>query len=247
MRYVTVEARPTGGGFHPLDRRLATDPDVTRRAIHRVELLADGTCAMLAEAYGDLDRLRAILAEAPSVEEFTVSDDDGRGFSYSRYEPTDAVRELMERRRRSPVVLDMPVVYTEDGGMRATYVGTAEAFAGGLDLPDAADVRIVETGEYAPERKDLLAHLTARQREVLRAAVDRGYYRAPRRTTHEEIAAAVGCSATTVGEHLRKVEATVFSTFLFGDGAPDGRVTSAFRDDPRSDRTDPASRRDGRG
>lgn len=36
-----------------------------------------------------------------------------------------------------------------------------------------------------------------------------GYYEEPRETTYEEVAERVGCTATTVGEHLRKVEATV--------------------------------------
>jgi predicted DNA binding protein len=51
---------------------------------------------------------------------------------------------------------------------------------------------------------------------VLRVAVDLGYYREPREATHDEIAAATGLSETTVSEHLRKIEATVFSSLHVG-------------------------------
>ena len=51
--------------------------------------------------------------------------------------------------------------------------------------------------------------LTGRQREILEAAVESGYYEEPRGATHEEIAREVGVSAGTVGEHLRRVEEKV--------------------------------------
>lgn len=47
---------------------------------------------------------------------------------------------------------------------------------------------------------------TDRQREVLELAYERGYYDRPSRTSHEALAAELGCAASTVGEHLRKAE-----------------------------------------
>lgn len=38
----------------------------------------------------------------------------------------------------------------------------------------------------------------------------------PREATHDEIAAAAGLSETTVGAHLRKIEAGVFSSLYIG-------------------------------
>lgn len=57
-----------------------------------------------------------------------------------------------------------------------------------------------EFGEAIEER------LTQRQREVLEAAHDAGYYEWPRRTDGEEIAAELGISPSTFREHLRTVE-----------------------------------------
>ena len=216
MRYVTVVARPTEGALHPLDRALRDEPAVEREAIHRAELLEDDTIVMFAEARGDADRLREILADSDHVREFTVTDDDeGRIYSYSHYDPNDTLRDLLLRRRELELVVRMPVEYTDDGAMRATYVGRDEAFRKAMgNQPDGVDVEIAATGEYHPKAEDLFAQLTARQQEVLRTAVRSGYYENPREATHEDVAEAVGLSSGTVGEHLRKVESKVLKRLV---------------------------------
>ncbi|WP_158059412.1 helix-turn-helix domain-containing protein [Halorussus halophilus] len=216
MRYVTVVARPKEDELHPLERALRDEPKIRREAIHRAELLDDGSIVMFAEASGETDRLREILSASDTVYDFTVTDDgDGRMFSYSHYDPTEAIRRLMERRRQQELVVKMPVEYTDDGGMRATYVGREEDFANAMaNQPESVDVEIVSTGEYRPDAEDLYARLTARQREILDAAVESGYYENPREATHEEIAGAVGVAPSTVGEHLRKIESSVFGELV---------------------------------
>ncbi len=54
----------------------------------------------------------------------------------------------------------------------------------------------------------MLSLLAERQREMLRAGIDCDYYSEPREATHADIANEVGLTATAVGEHLRRVEAT---------------------------------------
>lgn len=212
MRYVTVVAYPENGGINALDRRVA-EIGLEYRAIHRVELLDDDTVAMFAEARGDVEALRRVLEESPEVIEFSISGDDAGFFSYTRYEADDLTRVLMEDRRESSYLIDMPVEYTDDGGLRATYIGTEAAFVDALSRqPEGVRVEIERTGEYTPGPRHVVSRLTGRQREVLEAAVDLGYYREPRAATHDEIAAATGLSETTVGEHLRKVESAVFSS-----------------------------------
>ncbi|WP_444542726.1 helix-turn-helix domain-containing protein [Halomicrobium urmianum] len=48
-----------------------------------------------------------------------------------------------------------------------------------------------------------------------------GYYRNPREATHEDVAERVGTTASTVGEHLRKIESRVFSRFVREGRGPD--------------------------
>jgi len=216
MRYVTVLARPTDGALNPIDRALRDEPDVKREAIHRAELLDDDTVVMFAEARGDADALRQILADSDLVRDFTVAaDDDGRIYSYSHYEPNETIRDMLLRRREQEPVVRMPVEYTDGGDIRATYVGRDEAFREAMgNQPDGVEIEILSTGEYRPDAEDLFAQLTERQQEILRTAVRLGYYENPREATHEEVAAAVDCSPSTVGEHLRKIESKVFTRLV---------------------------------
>lgn len=65
-----------------------------------------------------------------------------------------------------------------------------------------SDTPVLDPGGLVPE-------LTARQREVLLAAVDRGYYEIPRETTTAELADVVGVKRRTVEDHLRRAERKV--------------------------------------
>ena len=216
MRYVTVVAYPEDGAFHPLDRRVS-EVGLEYRAIHRVELLDDDTIAMFAEARGDVEALREALEASPEVLEYSVSGDDAGFFSYSRYEADDLTRLLMEDRRESSYLVDMPVEFTDDGGLRATYIGTEGAFEDALSRqPEGVRVEVERTGTYTPGPRHVVSRLTERQREVLSAAVELGYYREPRGATQEQVAEATGLSETTVGEHLRKVEMAVFEELNVG-------------------------------
>ncbi|WP_049971097.1 helix-turn-helix domain-containing protein [Haladaptatus cibarius] len=216
MRYVTVVAYPDEEGVNRLDRRV-NELELEYRAIHRMELLADDTVAMFAESRGDIEGVRRVLSESPEVFEFSITGDDAGFFSYTRYAADDLTRMLMEDRRESSYLIDMPVEHTDDGGLRVTYIGTQAAFTDALsEQPKGVRIEVERTGPYTPGPRDIVSRLTERQREVLQVAVCLGYYQEPRETTHNEIAATTGLSETTVGEHLRKIEAAVFSSLHVG-------------------------------
>lgn len=209
MRYVTVVAYPDEGGINRLDRRI-NELGLEYRAIHRMELLTDDTVAMFAEGRGDVEGLRRVLSESPEVFEFSVTSDDAGFFSYTRHAADDLTRMLMEDRRESSYLIEMPIEYTDDGGLRGTYIGTEAAFADALsEQPESVRVEIERTGPYTPGPRHVVSRLTGRQREVLQAAVDQGYYEIPRKATLKEIASAVDLSRATVSEHLQKIEARI--------------------------------------
>lgn len=209
MRYVTVVAYPDEGGINRLDRRI-NELGLEYRAIHRMELLTDDTVAMFAEGRGDVEGLRRVLSESPEVFEFSVTSDDAGFFSYTRHAADDLTRMLMEDRRESSYLIEMPIEYTDDGGLRGTYIGTEAAFADALsEQPEGVRVEIERTGPYTPGPRHVVSRLTGRQREVLQAAVDQGYYEIPRKATLKEIASAVDLSRATVSEHLQKIEARI--------------------------------------
>ncbi len=131
MRYVTFVVYPRDGGINRLDRRV-NKLGLEYRATHRMELLDDDSVAMFAEGRGDVEGLRRVLSESPEVFEFSVSGDDAGFFSYTRYAADDLTRLLMEDRRESSYLMDMPFEHTDDGGLRVTCIGTEAAFADAL-------------------------------------------------------------------------------------------------------------------
>jgi predicted DNA binding protein len=214
MRYVTVRAIPREhASFHPLGQALADAEDITREAIHRVELLADGTAVMLAEARGDQDHYESILDASDYVHQYAVTGAEGRWYAYLQFEPSDVNRRMLQYRQESPVMMEMPVEVHPDGGMVITFVGDESAFSEAVPADEAYEIELLETGERPPKGDELFATLTERQREVLETALALGYYENPREATQEEIADAVDATAGTVGEHLRKIEHRVFSQF----------------------------------
>ncbi|WP_368411824.1 helix-turn-helix domain-containing protein [Haladaptatus halobius] len=72
------------------------------------------------------------------------------------------------------------------------------------------DIEIERVSEYGSEDR-LSSALTERQREILKVAVEQGYYEVPRQATIRDIADAMELSQATVGEYLQKIEARVLS------------------------------------
>lgn len=80
-----------------------------------------------------------------------------------------------------------------------------------------------ETAGISPDLRKLGAYegpsrpldaLTERQREVLRAAYDLGYYEVPRDASTDEVAAELDVDASTVTEHLQRAERNLLREIL---------------------------------
>jgi predicted DNA binding protein len=217
MRYLTVEIKPNeGGAFHPLGDKLTEAPDIDRRAIHHVELLVDETVLLLAEASGSQERYEQIMGESPHVIDYLLAGDD-RWMAVSQFEPTDGVRRALALQQESFLVVDTPIRFTSEDHLKITYLGTEDSFRKLFDYADELDsvsVDILNMGEYEADESSLNRMITARQEEVLEAAVELGYYAEPRQASLEEVGDVVGISPGTVGEHLRKAEARVFSEIV---------------------------------
>jgi predicted DNA binding protein len=217
MGYLTVLVKADGGSaLHPLGSELTDEPSIERRAIHHVELLADGTVLLLAEASGSQDRYRQIMEDSPYVLDYLTAGDD-RWLAVSQFEPTDTVRRALELQRESLLVVDTPIRFTSEDHLEITYLGTDETFRELSDYVDEIDsmaFEILNMGEYETDRSSFDRLLTARQEEVLEVAVERGYYSEPREASLAEISEVVEIAPGTVGEHLRKVEERVFGEIV---------------------------------
>ncbi|WP_170093630.1 helix-turn-helix domain-containing protein [Halomicrobium sp. HM KBTZ05] len=145
--------------------------------------------------------------DAISYDVFDTDDGDLYVFIHSR--PSAELAELLRIVERHRLLVELPIEL-EAESVTVRVAGGSEALHDAMaDLPAdvTADVQIEQLGTYDPEVDAARSALTDRQRAVLDAAVDVGYYATPRTATIEDVAAAVGCAESTASEHLRKIEA----------------------------------------
>lgn len=231
MRYVTYVITPSRGYFDRGAERLR-EQGVTFESIRSIDQLTDGSIITQKVVRGKRADIQGTFeATGPEIIDYQLTDDGDTAILQLHYQPSDLTRELLAIHDRHAVVLEYPLVYTgrENRRLRLSGIGREETLRCVIEETKAiVDVEIEQVGSYDPSNERPLAELTDRQREVLRVAVEEGYYEEPRRVTYEDIAARLDCSAGTVGQHLRRIEAQLMPTVVFGSDGRSG--TNGDRD-----------------
>lgn len=211
MKLVTLRLVPEGTAINPVEQAIADEPGVSREVMHHIRALDDGTGTLLCEFSGDADRLDAVLASHPDVIDYSVAETDGALFAYVHEEFRGEVGRLLDLKAEFEIIVDEPMEYLADGSVRVSVVGELATIQAAAEaIPDSIEVVVERVGDFHPGAERLFSQLTDRQQETVRAATRLGYFRDPRGATYEDVAEAVGVGPETVGEHLRKAQATVF-------------------------------------
>jgi len=117
------------------------------------------------------------------------------------------------------LIVRTPLVF-RDGEIHARIVGDPAPLQEAFERQgDDVSVRVDEVASRPTDaERSPGERLSDRQREALAVATELGYYETPREATHEDVAAELGCSAQTAGDHLRKAEAKLVAdaTDAFG-------------------------------
>lgn len=185
----------------------------TQEAIQYLNLLDDGTVVGVARFRGDADRLATIEDEIPEIISCTVTGGE-TWLAYLQYEPGKFETVLLERIDTEAISIDWPMKETDDG-LEVTLFGEDTALQRLIaGFPEEVDVTLERAGEYQPHMDDPAGQLTDRQKEILRTALAAGYYDIPRRATQRDLAAELGLSRGTVGDHLRRVEAKIIQSVV---------------------------------
>ncbi|MFB6354778.1 MAG: helix-turn-helix domain-containing protein [Halobacteriales archaeon] len=100
-----------------------------------------------------------------------------------------------------------------DGEVEWELTTSSERLSALRDRLDAGDIRF-ETDYVRDDPRDGEGRLTDRQRQVLTAAAERGYYATPRETTLTEVSSALGISKATGSDILHRAEGTVVDWYL---------------------------------
>lgn len=203
------------GGFHPVDELLGEADGVHRRAIHQLNPLGTERALVMYELEGRLDENERLLEEIrahPDIIELEVRSVDREIYAYAQFRVSDTLAHLALLTMESEFIVKYPLEYTKEGGLRIYAIGSvAGVNEFESQLPDDISLELEEIGEHSPEGDRLWAQLTERQKEILQAAIRLGYYNSPRDATYGDIAADLGISAGTVGEHLQKIEKRILT------------------------------------
>lgn len=206
---MTLVVQPVAG-FHPADNELAEANDVRRVAVLHLQLLDDGTYVLLLDLRGNLERANRILHDHPAVISCEVSGNTtGIGFIHAN--PTDTTKTLLELLQQFEIVIETPIEYVSNDGVKVTLAGESSVLQRALSqFPADVDVKLERTGSNQQLFRKPTSLLTERQHGVLTAAVDAGYHEIPRQTTQEQLAAHLNIAPATLHEHLRKIEKRIF-------------------------------------
>lgn len=161
----------------------------------------------------DTDRYLAAIERVDSVRWHRSAQIDGKSlYVFVCQETREEEIALRRAFGRLELVVVPPIVYDRKAAMEMTIIGKDEDLGTLVDsLPGQIEVTIEAVGEYDRPNARLTSDLTDRQFEVLRTALDIGYFEVPREASLADLAAELGCAESTVSVTLRKAEATIVS------------------------------------
>lgn len=215
MRYVELRLTPPATDFFAVGQAFADDPAVRPRALDHIRMLDDGTGVLLIQFEGDHRQAEALLDAHPDVLAYDVSEMDDGLYAYVHQEWSETAAALGAIVQTHGLIVDTPLVYTNDGDLQVTLFGDQQTIQAALAaVAETVDFSVEAVGEYHPPTTRLFARLTERQQETVRVAFELGYFRDPRTATYRDIGDKLGCRPETVGEHLRKAQATIFAELI---------------------------------
>lgn len=196
---------------------IETDGYGVTRLLYR-EQHAESVQTALFHVEGPSDPYEQALTEDSSVQAFECrSCPDTSFYVYVRSTMSNTEQALAGAFSHPGLLVVTPVEYHPDGTVRVTAVGPADAIQTAVDaVPETMGVEVEAVGDYAGGRLDPRLELTQRQFEAIQAAVDSGYYSAPREGSLEDVAERLDCASGTAGQLLRRAERTVMTGLVAG-------------------------------
>ena len=217
MRHLSVTFPAIDPPDDSVYRSLVPHAPRRRASLYNLDVLDDGTTIELVHVEGDRDEVTAELDRRDNLLEYEiVASRDETQYIYQHVDQDEQLLDLLALLREHRLLIDFPITYGEHG-VTVRVVGEEHDIQSVFDtLPTEvrSELRVERISDYVPEPHDLRALLSVRQREVLEAAVEAGYYAFPRRATIDDLADGLGISRSTASEHLRRIEARVLGALV---------------------------------
>lgn len=214
MRYLRVRLAFSTQVRHPMHEFLVAHPEMRREELWTWRFLGD-LPAMLFRVVGPIEPYRERIAEIDTISEYTLTPvTEDSFYAFVRSTPTSEEWDWILAFAQESIVVVPPVVYTETGTAVFEVLGDPDDLRALLaGLPASVDATVEQLGDY-DRRRDPETVLTDRQREVVAAATELGYYNVPRDATVADVAAELDITDSTVSTHLRKAESAVMGEIL---------------------------------
>lgn len=219
MKHVRVTASVDPERAPPLFDRLANSPTLDQARVLNWNLTS-GDAMILFALDGNPAPVAHSASEFTGVDRVEVAgegsegDDDVRVLTHVQRSAVPIFSCLASALESGGLIVRTPVVF-RDGEVHARIVGDPGPLQDAFERQSGdIDVRIDEISSSPSGSARSANGLSERQREAVVAATELGYYESPRGATHEDVAAVLGCSAQTAGDHLRKAEAKLVDVAL---------------------------------
>ena len=210
MKYARLRVQHTAESRHPMHAFEMAHEEIESAELRHWNTVLDETNTFVFRVRGDPDPFRAKLESRPSTIEYSLTAPaEGVFYCCVRERATEVDEGYIGAVARGSLVVLPPISFNPDGTTDLTVVGPADDVSAAIEnLPDGMRATVRSVGPYR-RRAGPAAGLTDRQRTIVDAAVERGYYDSPRGCTVADVAAEFDIAPGTVAEHLRKAEATV--------------------------------------
>jgi len=216
MKYVRLRVEFPPSTRLPVQAALVECDAFERADVRFGGISTEGPRSYVVEVTGDPERLATALAAHEGIHECELVHAEGdHGVVYAHAESTETELAMQATLSEGSLVTMPPIVVYPDGSVVFRVVGEQADLQSAVEAVSADLPATVERlGDYDRPPERIGAALTDRQTELLRTALELGYYDVPRTATHEDVADAADCAPSTASEHLRKAEvALVRGTF----------------------------------
>ncbi|MCJ2519381.1 MAG: helix-turn-helix domain-containing protein [Candidatus Thermoplasmatota archaeon] len=168
---------------------------------------------------GELKENEAELLSRYNLSYFQVlrRDEERREFTALIKQKTNRTLEDILRELHLDVFPTFPIIIREDESImslcaKQDELGKVLKVLQRIELP----FEVRSLGEYTPPVSEWGGSITERQREVLRLALELGYYEVPARTNLTDLAKVIGISKAAMSKNLRRAEGRVLSSLIHG-------------------------------
>lgn len=166
---------------------------------------------------GCREAVLAALGDQSGIRSVDLLSAEG-GDTYIYVRETGQDRTIADAFTADTLVVTLPIRFRTNGSVELTVLGSGSDLQAALDnVRELADVTVLKVRDSWSDWSS--NSLTDRQRTVLQAAYEAGYYDYPRSATQDEVASMVDVTGSTVAEHLRNAEAALVQQALDTDPA----------------------------